>query len=542
LAVHNGGVLLAVGLLPLIFVGVFIFYPQAALYLNWVGLEDLTRVATMPMTRVVLTNSLLQASASAILSVLVGYPAGVILARYDVPHKRALKAAIIVPFMLPTIVVATAFLSLYGEAGALGSFLRPLNALAEGFTGIVAVNVFYNSPLVAYLVAASVERMDPELVDAARLFGGGRLQPFLRLLLPQTYSGVASGFLITFLYSFIAFAVPLVIGGPANSTVEVQVYSLFKSFMDFRGAAALALLQLSALAALTFLYFSRVVERAQEVPVGAGVASVLVALSLKKRPFTTILVLSYLAAFCFYLFAPLAGVVRGALWAEGGPSLQGLLGLFSSRVQDRLGISVWGMAFNTVFFASMTAMISLALGLMAAYFSLRVLKRGRLYETALFASMMVSPVTLSLSLFVSLEWIHPFDLVWPLILAAHVSVALPLTVRFLSSSLSKVPRELMDAASVSGSGKADSLFRLQLPLTWTGFVAAGAFAFATSLGEFAATNFLYVQELTTMTVGVYQLLGSRMMPQAYSLSALLIAMSFAAYLVAFRFQEELTLG
>jgi len=530
------------GALPLAFVGLFSYFPQLDLYLSGLSQGDFLRVILSPLSRLAALNSLTQALLSATLAVLVGYPGGLIMARYRFPLKGAFQATAIVPFMLPTVVVATAFTATYGPAGLLGKALPWLSFMADGFTGIIAVNVFYNAPLVMFLVASSIERVDPELLHAASIFGGNRLHYIRRFLLPQTVSGAATGFLFTFLYSFMAFAVPLIVGGPRNFTLEVQIYTLFKQYLDFRGAAALALVQLAGLGAASYFYLSRTIAAAERTPASTGSAFTQEGLSLRRRRASTLSVLMYMAPVGFFLFAPIVGLALESLSGREGWSFDSYARLASTIVTTRLGIPLQSIVFNTVFFAAITSALAVSLGLISAYLTLRVFRSGRKYELFLFLPMMFSPVTTAFALYVALESQPPFNLIWPLIIASHVLVALPLTVRFLSNSLSKVPSELIEAASVSGSSRADALFRVELPLTWAGFVAAGAFAFATSLGEFAATNFLVTPEYTTMTVAVYQLLGLRMTQEAYALSTLLVLASFAIFAVAFRLQEELSLG
>src|SRR5690606_11779078 len=96
-----------------------------------------------------------QALLSTLLTVVVGLPSAILLARYRFSGRRALTAAFTVPFVLPTVVAGMGFLALVGPNGALGVDLR--NTLAI----VLAAHVFYNFAVVARLVGGYLESIGP---------------------------------------------------------------------------------------------------------------------------------------------------------------------------------------------------------------------------------------------------------------------------------------------------------------------------------------------------------------------------------------------
>ena len=117
------GLLLAV---PLAFLGVFFVYPVASIIgrgLTPGGTLDLSplgAVVTDPHLRGVAWFTIWQATVSTALTVLVALPGAYVFARYEFRGKRLVRAAVLVPFVLPTVVVGSAFLALLGEGGPLG--------------------------------------------------------------------------------------------------------------------------------------------------------------------------------------------------------------------------------------------------------------------------------------------------------------------------------------------------------------------------------------------------------------------------------------
>ena len=112
--------------LPLAFLGVFFVYPVVsilALGLAPDGNLDIgaaLAVLTQPFVLQVAWFTLWQAALSTLLTVLLALPGAYVFARYDFPGRRLISALSIVPFVLPTVVVAAAFLALLGSRSPLG--------------------------------------------------------------------------------------------------------------------------------------------------------------------------------------------------------------------------------------------------------------------------------------------------------------------------------------------------------------------------------------------------------------------------------------
>ena len=144
------GFLLAV---PLAFLGVFFVYPVASIIgrgLTPGGTLDLSplgAVVTDAHLRGVAWFTIWQATVSTALTVLVALPGAYVFARYEFRGKRLVRAAVLVPFVLPTVVVGSAFLALLGEGGPLG-FL----GLDQSLAAILLAHVFFNYAVVVLIV------------------------------------------------------------------------------------------------------------------------------------------------------------------------------------------------------------------------------------------------------------------------------------------------------------------------------------------------------------------------------------------------------
>jgi thiamine transport system permease protein len=195
-------------------------------------------------------------------------------------------------------------------------------------------------------------------------------------------------------------------------------------------------------------------------------------------------------------------------------------------------------------------LLSLALGIPAAYLIARgQVLGGRLrrigastVDVLFLLPLGTSAVTLGFGFIVSLN-VPPLDLRGSALLipVAHSLVALPLVIRSLLSPLRSINPRLREAASLLGAGPARVRLEIDLPLLSRAFVAAAAFAFTVSLGEFGATAILTRPELTTLPVLIYNSLsrpGELNQGQALALSVLLMAACGAGLAAIERFRTR----
>ena len=201
--------------LPLAFLGVFFVYPVVsilALGLAPGGNLDIgaaLAVLGQPFVLDVVWFTLWQAALSTLLTVLIALPGAYVFARFDFPGRRLISALAIVPFVLPTVVVAAAFLALLGSRSPFG--IR----LDHSIFAIIAAHVFYNYAVVLRVVGGVWAQIDPRLEDAARVLGASRWQAFRRVTLPLLRPAIASAASVVFLFTFTSFGVILLLGGVA---------------------------------------------------------------------------------------------------------------------------------------------------------------------------------------------------------------------------------------------------------------------------------------------------------------------------------------
>lgn len=244
--------------LPLAFFALFFAYPVAAIVGR--GLKDggqwrLSRfgaVLSDPDVVQVLWFTVWQAAASTGLTLLIALPGAYVFARFDFPGKQLLRAVVAVPFVLPTVVVGSAFLALAGRGGLLDDLwgLR----LDTSVWAILLAHVFFNYAVVVRTVGGLWGQLDPRQEEAARVLGAGRFTAWRRVTLPALGPAVAAAALMVFLFTFTSFGVVQILGGPTFSTLEVEIYRQTADFLDLPTAAILTMIQFAAVLGVLALH------------------------------------------------------------------------------------------------------------------------------------------------------------------------------------------------------------------------------------------------------------------------------------------------
>jgi thiamine transport system permease protein len=526
-----------VPLLPVVaFVAAFALVPATLLLGNGVaadgGVAGFVRVVQAPLNVQAVRNSLEQGGVSALAATALGFPAGAFLGRYQFLGRSELLAVLIVPFLLPALAVVLGVETLFGVGGLVSGVVPATGVFGSGFAGIVATNVLYNSPIVALLTAVGVESASPALEETVATLGGGPLAGFRDAWGGPTLVGAAAGAVLTFLFSALAFAAPLLLCGAGCYTVEARVWSLDQVFLDPAAAAALAFLLVLLLAVPAALYLTlvsrlRAARRSRERaprpvpwrepllwPFAAG---------------TALLALGVVGL----LGAVLDAAARPV--APGGAAFSGFVALFGANVTARLGVSTLAATGNSVFFAGVATSLALLFAVATGFGLAARPRSARALRALVFAPLVISPVVLSFAL--SQFWRPVFGgsaTVGVLILLAQATLAIPFALPAVEVALRRLPRTLRESAETLGASPWSAYLEVELPLVRDGLVTAGLFAFALSFGEFTATYFLATPTFTTLPVELYRLEGLRLPVEAAAASGLLVLVSLAAFLVIVR--------
>ncbi|MGW4043162.1 ABC transporter permease [Streptomyces sp. NPDC004721] len=537
---------------PVAFFAVFFAYPVAAIVrrgLEADGVWQLGRIADVlgqSDIRHVLWFTTWQALASTVLTLLVALPGAYVFARLEFPGRQVLRAVVTVPFVLPTVVVGTAFLALVGRGGLLDELWGV--RLDTMVWAILLAHVFFNYAVVVRTVGGLWAGLDPRQEEAARMLGASPLAAWRKVTLPALAPAVAAAALMVFLFTFTSFGVVQILGGPTFSTLEVEIYRQTSEIFDLATAAVLTILQFAAVGAILAVHAWTV--RRRETALKLVDASLTARRPRGAGQWT--LLAGVLATIAVLVVLPLAVLVQRSLTAPGFGYYRALTnadgGTFLVAPIDAVGTSLS--------YAAAATAIAVVIGALAAAALTRLppsrlrsnggtpivgrLVRG--FDALLMLPLGVSAVTVGFGFLIALDR-PPLDLrqSWILVPLAQALVGVPFVVRTMLPVLRAVDVRLREAAAVLGASPWRVWREVDLPLVRRALLIAAGFAFAVSLGEFGATVFIARPDRPTLPVAVARLIGrpgDLNYGQAMALSTILMVVCAVALLVLERLRTD----
>lgn len=517
--------------LPLLFGAVFVVWPLAAVVdrsLRGVEWSRVVDIATRPATRSVLWFTLAQALVSVVATLVVGLPVAQVLARYSFVGRRLVRALVVVPFVMPTVVVASAFTAVFDRLGL----------SSRSTVAIVAAHVFFNIAVVVRVVGGFWAAADRRPEEAAAALGAGRLTTFRLVTLPRLGPVLAASSVLVFLFSFTSFGVIRILGGPEVATMETEIYRYAVRRIEFDVAAVLSMMQLAVVAALAVVSarFQRRLARAQR-----GRRR-----PLARPPITVgqrIHLGAVLAMVAVVVLTPLGVLIEGSLRTDGGFGLAHYRRLFTNG--DLLPVSAAQALGTSLVFAAVAAVVAVVVGVAAAVGVTGGGRVGAVLEAVSLVPLGISAVTLGFGYLLAFT---VFDLrTWPwLVPLAHGVIGLPFVLAAVVPALRSIDPRLREAAGALGASPRRVRLAVDWPLVRPAVATGAGFAAAVSIGEFGATSFLARGEASfTAPLAVFRLIsqpGAALRGQALALSVVIgVVVAVIAAVIEWRRPDGVTL-
>ena len=544
-------------LLPLTFLGIFYFFPLSSIIkvsFKSQGTDLLTPVIEALKSqsiRQVLWFTIWQAALSTLLTLAIGLPGAYLFARYEFRGKSLIQALSVVPFVIPTVVVAAAFYALLGPRGWVNLAamrLFGLEAAPIHFTNtiyaILLAHIFYNTTIVLRMVGDFWSHIDPRLNQAARILGANRMTAFFKITLPIIGPAITAAALLVFIFDFTSFGVILILGGPKFATLEVEIYYQTISLFNLPLAAVLSILQLICTLAMTIIYTHLNRRLAQPLQLHSRRFTQKRLTTWKSRIFAGVvlfvlftILITPLLALAMKSFTRLE-VGRGQpVELFSGFTLDNYHQLTINRIDSMFYVPPTTAIGNSLMYATITVILALAIGMPAAW----ALSRNsgsyfnRILDPVLMLPLGTSAVTLGLGFIIALNR-PPFDFrASPILIPfAHTLVAFPFVVRSLSPALRSIKPRLRQAAGVLGASPMKIFRTVDLPLIGRALIVAATFAFTISLGEFGATALISRPENPTIPIMIYRFIsqpGAINYGQAMALSTILMIVAATGLII-----------
>ena len=230
---------------------IFLLLPIAALIIR----APLRRAGPALLTADVLRAlrlSIVTASVTTVLAVLLGVPLAYVLARSQFRGRSVVRAVVLVPLVLPPVVGGVALLLALGRRGVAGGPLFRLFGLSLPFTStaVVVAQLFVAMPFLVVTVEGALRGLDSRYDDAAATLGASRWFTFVHVTLPMLAPGVAAGAALCWARALGEFGATITFAGNypgTTQTVPIKVYLALETDPDAAVALSLLLLLVSVL-------------------------------------------------------------------------------------------------------------------------------------------------------------------------------------------------------------------------------------------------------------------------------------------------------
>ena len=453
-----------------------------------------------PTAATAIANTVWISAAAAAIAVVAGTGAAIFSEALAGFRRRAVRAAILAPLLLPPFVLAQAWARAWGPSGLSDQVLGVHLPWLYGPGGIIVVLAVAATPLTYLVVAGAIaSRVEPELDMAARASGAGSWTVLATVTLPLLRRAIVAAAIVAFVFAANAFGVPAVLGTPAGFlTITTRLYQDLAFSAD-----PLAFVRATVLAATLMLLALVVVGAADAflIPAAATRSTMPSPARDAGRP-SRFSVALLVAAVLLTTLLPFVALVLTALTrAVGLPPVpeHWTVANFQAAVGGRFGDALA----TTLALATVAASIVLVLGAVAA---VATRSRGRALGTLITLGFAVPGSALAVAVLLAYGGRLRDTLM--LILIAYLAKFWALAHRQLSGSADRLPPDLVRAARASGAGPITAFRSIVAPILAPSAVAAWAIVFVFGLHELTMSSLLYGPGTATLAVvvlGVQQL-------------------------------------
>ena len=520
-----------------------------------------------------LSFTLVEASVSALATVLIGLPIAWHLARSEWKHVRLVRALLAVPFVTPAIVAAMGFLALISEGGLLWSVGIDLR-LETGIIGVMAetfgwqhpghfialilAHAWFNLSLVIRFVEPPLATFDPRWEEQLSLLPGGnsRINRLRNLWIPFIGPAILCSAVMTFLFSFTSFALVKWLT-PFSTTMESSMANMggAAGIMGYRVDASMVILSTSAVQFLILmitLILLTMLQRRNNSRVSMISENVARNNRGKLSNIGKITIFSGL----IFTLAPMISILFASFRIRSSIGN----GQFTERYSFDAWVAAWqgDLSYvsasealsNSLIYAVVTLLVSLPLGwiLSSTIHSLEKSNRMKLAKFVDVLSMLplaISAVMVGLGILLGIlrynSSLFSFFLI-PVL--PHIMLTTPFVVRIMTPAMRAIDPVFEQQAKLLNLSPLQCWWHGRLSFLRGPAIVAASLTLAFSLGEFGASWILVrTGSWDTLSILVDQLMSRpkfdpMVQPVAMATASMLMILTFILFVIAERFRPK----
>ncbi len=531
------------GLIPLVFLMWQSFFtPQTAAKAAQFTLDNYLQAYTSLETFRLFANSLQFATGSALFAFFVGTLLAWMNERTNTPFKGLFFALSIIPLIIPGILFTVAWILLGSpKIGLINLFLQ--RWLGTDFVffnvyslwGMIWVDGLHYSPMAFLLMTAAFRAMDPALEESAMMSGASVLQTAWRVTLRLSWPAIFATLLILFVRSLESFEVPALLGLPVG--IEVFTSSIYRAIHQYPSQIGLA----SAYAVTLLLITSVGVYFQSRLSSQGSKYSTMTGKGFRPRtidlgPWRWAAAGVFIVYFLMIVILPFLVL----LWSSfqkfySVPSMQALQNLTLDAYRFVFTYpSLAGAVWNSLLLAFGSATIIMLVTSVICWIVVKTRIPGRWLLDNLASLPMVFPglvLGLSIMIFYLNFDIGIYGTIWIMFLA-YITRFLPYGLRYNTTSMLQIHKELEESAAMSGASWSTTFRRVILPLLKPGLLAGWIYIVIVSIRELSASILLYSPGTEVVSITIWELWENGQYVELSALGVLLILALFVLVMAA----------
>ncbi len=498
-------------------------------------------------------NSAILATIVGVLSTLLGLVFALVVQRGGRRYSGVLKLMSILPIVTPPFVIALALVVLFGRTGIVTGWLDTWFGIARsrwiyGLPGVTLAQLLTFSPIAFMILYGALTAISPALEEAAQTLRATRARVFRTVTWPLLRPALANAFLLGFVESLADFGNPIVLAGNFEVLSTKIFFAVAGAQHDPGRAAALATVLLG-LTLLAFWLQQRWVGKLSYVTVTGKGDGGLPGKLPKPLWYSCFGVAAGWIVFTLVCYAIIlvGGFVkdigRGDMTLTLHHFVQGFGMDFDSKGTMFSG-SAWDSLFTTIKVAAISAPLTAAVGLLAAYVITRHRFVGRrAFEFLTMVSFAIPGTVIGVSYIVAFN-VAPLELTggMAILVLCFVFRNMPVGVRAGVAALAQIDKTLDEASSTLRASTVRTLREVILPLLRPAILATLVFSFTHAMTAVSAVIFLATAKYNLATVYVINRVEAGEYPLAIAYSAVLIFVMLAVLLAMQRLVGETKLG
>jgi spermidine/putrescine transport system permease protein len=221
---------------------------------QWSNFKDALTLYDTPFLR-----SFYYAGLATLIALVISYPLAYAIAFRSGKWKNAMLFAVVAPFFTTYLIRTIAWETILSDQSPVVSVLNTVGLTSNGrvlsTASAVIAGITYNFlPFMVLPIYASLERIEPSMIEAAKDLYASSRQAFLRVTLPLSMPGVVAGTLLTFIPAAGDYINAFFLGGTNNKMIGNVIQGLYLTNRDYPAAAALSFVLMAVILVIVFIY------------------------------------------------------------------------------------------------------------------------------------------------------------------------------------------------------------------------------------------------------------------------------------------------